>query len=309
MDGGQDTRSDPVSSSSSIAVHSETPLASADQALPVSPLDGAEHSYLSHQVPPRTQSIPNSNHLSPSSDTQFAAADKNVPLQQAANAISVAHADGSWQPAGQQAQQVAPGSHGSGSSQHKPRTTKGRKATSWWWWWEILATILSIACMGALTVILAKIDNIPLPHWWLPIQPNSLIAVLTTVAKSSMMLSVASCISQLKWGHFFQQPRKLVDLETFDEASRGPWGSATLLPLLAFRGPILFTSGLALVTIVSLGIDPCAQQVLEFPTQLTPLDNMTVEMGVANQYFSKGMREDPHRSKMPSFRPTIAHTI
>lgn len=163
--------------------------------------------------------------------------------------------------------------------------------------------------MGALTVILAKIDNIPLPHWWLPIQPNSLIAVLTTVAKSSMMLSVASCISQLKWGHFFQQPRKLVDLETFDEASRGPWGSATLLPLLAFRGPILFTSGLALVTIVSLGIDPCAQQVLEFPTQLTPLDNMTVEMGVANQYFSKGMREDPHRSKMPSFRPTIAHTI
>ncbi|KAK8103196.1 hypothetical protein PG984_016342, partial [Apiospora sp. TS-2023a] len=188
------------------------------------------------------------------------------------------------------------GSHGVGSNKPKKHASKGKKPTSWWWWWEILATVLSIACMGGLIVILAKIDNIPLPHWWLPIRPNSLIAVLTTVAKSSMMLSVASCISQLKWEHFFQQPRKLLDLETFDEASRGPWGSATLLTLLALRGPILFTCGLALVTIVSLGIDPCAQQVLDFPTQLTPLDNITVEMGVANQYFSKGMREDPGRS-------------
>ncbi|KAK7973418.1 hypothetical protein PG988_007552 [Apiospora saccharicola] len=183
------------------------------------------------------------------------------------------------------------GSPGGGPSKPKQHTAEGKKPTSWWWWWEILATILSIACMGALIVILTKIDNIPLPHWWLPIQPNSLIAVLTTVAKSSMLVSVASCISQLKWGHFSLHPRKLVDLETFDDASRGPWGSATLIWSLSFRIPVIVTSGLALTTIVSLGIDPCAQQVLTFPTQTAPLDNVTVEIGVADQYFSKGLRE------------------
>ncbi|KAK8109469.1 hypothetical protein PG999_007606 [Apiospora kogelbergensis] len=64
-----------------------------------------------------------------------------------------------------------------------------------------------------------------------------------------------------------------------------------MLRLLSFRNSILFSSGLALVTILSLGIDPCLQQVLEFPSQLASLDNVTVEIGVATQYFSKGVTE------------------
>lgn len=152
--------------------------------------------------------------------------------------------------------------------------------------------------MVALLIMLTNIDNIPLPHWWLPIQPNSLIAVLTTVAKSSMLVSVASCISQLKWNHFSRYSRKLVDLETFDEASRGPWGSATLIWSLNFRVPVIITSGLALVTIMPLGIDPCAQQVLKFPMQPTPLDNVTVQMGIANQYYSKGMLQSTKTGKL-----------
>ncbi|KAK7946109.1 uncharacterized protein PG986_010430 [Apiospora aurea] len=245
-------------------------------------------------VPP--QPNPNSIHQFPGNVTRLIDTRDGVPPHQTAYVQPPAYVDSSRQPADQQARPDTPTSHGSGQDKPRPHGSKGKKATAWWWWWEILATVLSIACMGALIIILTKIDNIPLPHWWLPIQPNSLIAVLTTVAKSAMTLSVASCISQLKWGHFSKQPRKLVDLETFDEASRGPWGSATLLWLLSFRVPVLFTSGLALVTIVSLGIDPCAQQVLEFPTQLTPLDNITVDIGVANQYFSKGLLEDTHRS-------------
>ncbi|KAK8023594.1 hypothetical protein PG993_011660 [Apiospora rasikravindrae] len=290
VNGGHGNGLNATSSSSSTTAASDNPSTSMDHPLPVSPLDGTVDSYLSHQNHDPAQPNPSPIHQFPSNVTSL------VPPHQVAYIQPPARVDSPRQPADQQARPQTPTSHGSGSVKAKPHDSKGKRPTSWWWWWEILATVLSIACMGALIVILTRIDNIPLPHWWLPIQPNSLIAVLTTVAKSSMMLSVASCISQLKWGHFSQQPRKLVDLETFDEASRGPWGSATLLWLLSFRAPILFTSGLALVTIVSLGIDPCAQQVLEFPTQLTPLDNITVDIGVANQYFSKGLLEDTHRS-------------
>ncbi|KAK6856418.1 hypothetical protein PG995_006605, partial [Apiospora arundinis] len=229
-------------------------------------------------------------------DTHSTATEEHMTHQHAADTQSLASASTIHQATSIQASLERSSTSDHEPNRMNPLPSEGRGPTSWWWWWEIMATILSIVCMAALVIILVNIDNVPLPHWWLPIQPNSLIAVLTTVAKSSMMLSVASCISQMKWGHFSQHPRKLLDLETFDEASRGPWGSATLLWLLSFRTPVLFTSGLALVTIVSLGIDPCAQQVLEFPLQSTSLDNITAEMGVATQYFSKGMLEDPRRS-------------
>lgn len=167
------------------------------------------------------------------------------------------------------------------------------KLITWWWWWEIMAMVLSFACMCAIVVLLTKIDNIPLQSWWLPIQPNSLIAALTTIGKAALMVPAASCISQLKWRHFFLRPRGLADLELFDEASRGPWGSALLIARLCLRPHVLVVMGFAFVTIVALGIDTAIQQVLDFPLRATPLDNSTIEMGVANDYFSKGFIEIP----------------
>ncbi|KAI1105522.1 hypothetical protein F4804DRAFT_341127 [Jackrogersella minutella] len=147
---------------------------------------------------------------------------------------------------------------------------------SWWWWWEILAIILSITCICGLGVLLAKIDDAPLQSWSLPIQPNSLVAALITVAKASMMLVVASCIGQLKWRHFAVHSRRLVDLQLFDNASRGPWGSAILLWTLCFRVRVLVMFGFALITY--------KYQVL--------LSNTSAELGVANTYFSKGFLDD-----------------
>ncbi|KAI0817888.1 hypothetical protein GGR55DRAFT_622433 [Xylaria sp. FL0064] len=43
------------------------------------------------------------------------------------------------------------------------------------------------------------------------------------------MLPPSECISQLKWQWFSQQPRRLIDIEHFDAASRGPWGSLRFL--------------------------------------------------------------------------------
>jgi hypothetical protein len=51
------------------------------------------------------------------------------------------------------------------------------------------------------------------------------------------------------------------DLEIFDQASRGPWGSLQLLAKT--RSPWLVGLGAA-ITIVAIGIDPFMQQIIQF---------------------------------------------
>ncbi|KAI2473629.1 hypothetical protein F4781DRAFT_139361 [Annulohypoxylon bovei var. microspora] len=174
--------------------------------------------------------------------------------------------------------------------QSKCLNPKTNGSISWWWWWEILAIILSITCMFSLVVVLAKIDNSPLQGWWLPIQPNTLVAALITIGKASMMLAVASCIGQLKWRHFMIDSRRLSDLQLFEDARQGPWGSAMLLWSLCFRRTrVLVTFGFALITIVALAMDTSAQQVLAFPLRESRLTNASIELGVANMYTSKAL--------------------
>ncbi|KAK9422921.1 hypothetical protein SUNI508_04588 [Seiridium unicorne] len=141
-------------------------------------------------------------------------------------------------------------------------------------------------------------NNIPLQSWWLPIQPNSAIAILTTIGKAALTVPAAACISQLKWRHFLLQPRTLADLQLFDEASRGPWGSALLFCRLCSSPQVFVALGFAFVTIVALGIDAVAQQVLSFSLKETPLVNTTIEVGVANSYFSKGFIEEPFHNSV-----------
>lgn len=51
-----------------------------------------------------------------------------------------------------------------------------------------------------------------------------------------MISTVGAAISQSKWLWYRQsEPRRLQDLELFDQASRGPWGSLELLFRLRAR--------------------------------------------------------------------------
>ena len=86
------------------------------------------------------------------------------------------------------------------------------------------------------------------------------------------MLSTAACLSQLKWTHFESKPRKLRDLETFDDASRGPWGS---LRLLFARGTGSLNSAVwlgCLITILVLAMETFGQQLLSFPERRVSVD-------------------------------------
>src|SRR4051812_15139494 len=98
-----------------------------------------------------------------------------------------------------------------------------------WWWTEIGATILSLVSLVVLVCILVYMNDQPQDKWFKALSINAAISLLTTVAKSAMMVAVSSSISQSMWTHFKQGPRRLYDISVFDEASRSPWGSAQLM--------------------------------------------------------------------------------
>jgi len=68
------------------------------------------------------------------------------------------------------------------------------------------------------------------------LQINSVISFFATIAKLSLSSAVGAAISQSKWLWYRQaKPRRLQDLQMFDDASRGPWGAVQLLISLRAR--------------------------------------------------------------------------
>ncbi|TGJ83165.1 hypothetical protein E0Z10_g5594 [Xylaria hypoxylon] len=171
-------------------------------------------------------------------------------------------------------------------SKRKPQ----KKSLKWWWWWEIAGSLISIISISLIVPVLKMVDNKPLDVWSYSIRPNSLISVLTTISKSSMTVSTASCLGQLKWDHFQYRPNPLDHLQIYDDASRGPWGSFLLLCTGRLR--VVTAWAIALVTLVALGIEPSAQQILETPTRQSLLPNITAQIGIAKNYSSEGIVSD-----------------
>lgn len=84
---------------------------------------------------------------------------------------------------------------------------------------------------------LFAMDGKPQPQWNVRIQPNALISIFSTVSSCAFMSAVAQCISQSKWLHF-QKGGRVIDLQRFDQASRGAWGLLRFLGRLGFRNTI-----------------------------------------------------------------------
>jgi hypothetical protein len=147
-----------------------------------------------------------------------------------------------------------------------------------------------MAAIFSIIIILASFQDRPLADWTMPIQINSLIATLTTIGKTAMLVAVAESISQLKWLHFYQRAVPLNRFQDFDDASRGPWGAFTLLRTTNIRA-VLASLG-AIITIFGLAIEPMAQQILEFPARNVTLTNTTANLGRADSYYSKAFVEN-----------------
>lgn len=169
-------------------------------------------------------------------------------------------------------------------------STKTEAGSSWWWWWEISAGIVTLISISFVVFLLVKIDQTPRRDWILTtIQPNSLLSVAITTSKTSLLVAISSCISQLKWQHFLR-PRRLNELQIFDEASRGPWGSAIMIMKLSYtriHTQALIGIGLAVVNVLALGIDPSAQQLIALEAKEVRVYNSSVIVSRAGDYYSR----------------------
>lgn len=96
---------------------------------------------------------------------------------------------------------------------------------------------------------------------------NTMIAVLSTAARSALVYVVSALIGQLKWCWLRRSNRRLQDVQAIDDASRGPLGAIGVLstwvggPLTAFGSAI---------TLLLIALGPFVQQLVEFPTHEIP---------------------------------------
>ncbi|KAK0702271.1 hypothetical protein B0H67DRAFT_394271 [Lasiosphaeris hirsuta] len=129
-----------------------------------------------------------------------------------------------------------------------------------------------------------------------------------------MMVPIAGCLSQLAWQHFAPKAQSLDHMQVFSDASRGPWGALELL--LTIRKGGLLARGLSIVTLLALGIEPMAQQILEFRTRQAVMPGQTAEIGSAFSYNSRSFQSNAFRdndldklSRMLTLRNDVANAI
>ncbi|KAI1340046.1 hypothetical protein F5Y15DRAFT_62506 [Xylariaceae sp. FL0016] len=130
------------------------------------------------------------------------------------------------------------------------------------WLCELLWSFLAVGCLVAMCVILVTHQDAAQPDWpdWLSI--NTIVALLSDVIVSAILGVLSSGIGQAKW-QWFSRPQPLDDMETFDKATRGTWGSLKLLFHHSTKGLLLAKSG-CLVAVLTLAVGSFAQQIVHY---------------------------------------------
>ncbi|KAI1874303.1 uncharacterized protein JN550_002882 [Neoarthrinium moseri] len=149
-----------------------------------------------------------------------------------------------------------------------------------WWIFESVAWLISAIALAIIIAVVAITDGKPLPTWPMHITLNSFVSFMSTLMKAAAVVPVAECISQLKW-LWFRRAGAVHDIQTFDEASRGTWGSAKLL--FVTRGIHLAKLG-ALITIIMLAIDPFVQQVITYQKEPIMSTHSNSSVPIASMY-------------------------
>lgn len=127
--------------------------------------------------------------------------------------------------------------------------------------------------MGTIVGVLIYYQDKKLPNWPGVLTLNAFIAILSKISGAALVLPVSEALGQLKWSWFQGDSKKMWDFEIFDNASRGPWGS--ILLLIRTKGRALAALG-ALITLLSLALDPFFQQVVDFPERWTLHGNSSI---------------------------------
>lgn len=138
------------------------------------------------------------------------------------------------------------------------------------WFWEWLSIAFSVLCFIATVGLLLAYHNSPSPNLPHGLTLNTIVSVLATASKASLLLTIGTSIGQLKWIWFQQDSkRQLYNLQSFDDASRGPLGSLKILFQRPQQGRLLLSLA-AVVTLLALAFDPFMQQIVSYPVREVP---------------------------------------
>lgn len=165
--------------------------------------------------------------------------------------------------------------------------------------------MFAIGLLVSVFVILTQQNGKPSQGWILPknleslnfalprdLSLNTLVAILSTFLRASMVAIAASIISQRKWVWYWDKTvpaRPLRNLQHFEDASRGIWGSLRLLPIVLRHSASALVA--ALIIILSFAIGPFVQQsVRTFAREVAVEDQMsslpvTYSMNLTSDYY------------------------
>lgn len=132
------------------------------------------------------------------------------------------------------------------------------------WTLEMLSALLAVGVVVAIISILAHFNGQTTPVWRYSINLNTLVALLSTVARALVLITVSEVLGQAKWLWISQRTlRPISHLEHFDVASRGWFGSFRLLTILP-RNVLAIVS--CLVVVLSLAMGSFTQQAIKTTT-------------------------------------------
>ncbi|KAF6840343.1 hypothetical protein CMUS01_03997 [Colletotrichum musicola] len=141
------------------------------------------------------------------------------------------------------------------------------------WGLQICALTGALACFGIMLWLLYFFDGKDVFEWQ-GVTLNTIVSILSVAIKSSVVFVVAECMAQWKWILFAREERLLIDFDRIDGAARGPLGS--LRVILQTHGAWVVQFG-ALLTILAIGLDPFAQQLIRLEPDVffTPSNSST----------------------------------
>ncbi|KAH8163858.1 hypothetical protein CIB48_g4384 [Xylaria polymorpha] len=146
------------------------------------------------------------------------------------------------------------------------------------WGAEAYGAGLALLSLVAIISIITSYQDKTFPEWPAYITINALIGIFTILLKTGLGLLLSEGISQLKWQWFRKQPRCLMDIDDFDDASRGALGEATnnIAKIAAF------------LTILVAIVDPFSQQIVGVVACKRESEGLTAAVGRTNAYHMTG---------------------
>lgn len=98
-----------------------------------------------------------------------------------------------------------------------------------WWIFEIGGLLVSIVCITLIVALLRMHDGIPFSSWAFYFSLNTVVSVLGSIARATLLVAVSASIAQGKWIWFRKRSDSVNMFEIIDSASREALGSLRLI--------------------------------------------------------------------------------